>query len=140
MRNYPLIAIRRFCSTCQGGSTAAVDACPAKPGSALPCPLWRLRTGNAEDCRGVSRLKAIGTHCKTCEPDHPAACTAPDCVLYPFRLGSNPRIKAETRDRLREIARDTAAHVRLQRPGSTKTTQGISEPISNSKIDSRAQP
>lgn len=106
----PLEAIRLFCLDCQGGSPKGVVEC-----ADTTCPFFDYRHGIALSSGAHRPLAAIKTFCrKHCLPDAAddiktcggdTAMLGP-CPVFPFRLGMNPNIRPETRERLRQIARE----------------------------------
>ena len=135
-----LESIRKLCLECEGGSPAQVADClhPA-------CPFYAYRFGESLPVGKHRPLKAIRTYCvEKCQ----AGCAGevPDCqgnkaVLgpcpaFPFRMGKNPNITAETREKRKEHAHRLVAKGKIggnmpvklhsmpfQLPESTKTPQ-----------------
>ncbi len=107
-RRSPLVAIRAFCSWCCGGSAPEVRLCPYSNcafhpyrGSIIPA--------------GVSRslVRIIKARCQDCMPEGPAGCEAYQpfaihlpCPCWPFRLGRNPNIGIEQREKLRAMGKE----------------------------------
>ena len=107
-RRTPLAAIHKFCVECQGDQPYSVADCPSSG-----CLFFTFRHGRNEDGDGGSRVKAIGRYCREqCLPaEDPAGCTAgkpyagnQPCACWPYRLGRNPYIGDEQRQKLRERA------------------------------------
>ena len=103
-RQSPLASIRAFCVWCMGGQPSEVVVCPSDN-----CALYLYRIGIIPE--GVSRslTRVIKAKCADCKPEGAADCNAfqayeihPPCPCWPFRMGRNPNISAETRERLRE--------------------------------------
>ena len=141
MRRSPLKAIRVFCVECQGGSFQSVIDCHD-----MRCPLYEYRHGIALEAGLHRPLRAIKMYCfdhcqagmcrnvvENCQGN--MAFVGP-CPLFPFRLGVNPNIGMETREkaRLRELKKVADGSNSLlilpnQRPfdapESTKTRQAI---------------
>ncbi|KAF0231749.1 MAG: hypothetical protein FD177_2720 [Desulfovibrionaceae bacterium] len=102
-RRKPLQAIRAFCLWCSGGSPLEVRLCPANG-----CAFYPYRGGVIAPGASRSLLKAIKTRCLDCKPDGAADCDAfeayethPPCPCWPFRMGRNPNIGAEQREKQR---------------------------------------
>ena len=104
----PLQAIRRRCLDCSGYNQKEVRECyhnkPIPPFD-IACPLHPYRMG-----KGRPKLKVIKAYCIQCQGEHGLSslyvkeCTDKDCSLYPFRLGHNPNISEETKQKRRERA------------------------------------
>jgi len=134
VKRSPLEAIRRFCIECQGDLANAqyVTACRY-----TVCPFHAYRHGTQPDGQPHRPLSAIKAYCfdnclpgasreaiADCQGDK--AFTGP-CPVFPFRLGVNPNISAETREKLRQIALKNnsilLAHGVSRAKTATKTTQ-----------------
>ena len=101
-------AIRKFCLQCQGGVSANVTecqhtACPFyayRLGVALPAgkhrPLKTIRAYCVEECQAGNQGQVEG-----CQGDTSAA---GPCPAFPFRMGWNPNITKEQREKLRTAA------------------------------------
>ena len=101
----PLKAIRKQCVSCMGGQLRLVADCPGRD-----CPLYPYRMGRLDGADGHT-LRAIRQYCLGCAGSSQAVrdCygdTAVDgpCPLYRFRLGKNPNISKETRQKRRMVA------------------------------------
>ena len=105
----PLTAIRVFCVECQGGLTQAVAEC-----ADADCPFHPYRHGSALEKGRHSPVKACRAYCTAyCLPEANAeeirncggdtALLGP-CPVFPFRMGTNPNISAETREKRRQTA------------------------------------
>lgn len=74
-------------------------------------------------------VKAIRAFCISCCGDQPSevkTCTAPNCMLYPFRLGKNPfRSKREFTDEERAAAAERMKIAREKK--NNKNVGGSSE-------------
>ena len=137
----PLKAIRAFCVECQGDSFQAVAECRD-----LACPFYAYRNGTPPDGQPHKPLVAIKTYCSIyCLPDggRDAVLTcqgdkayAGPCPVFPFRLGVNPNISAETREKARQAALKRAVkgqfgfskstvHVPSEAPESTEMGRAI---------------
>ena len=107
-RRSPLKTIRMFCLECQGSSSIAVKECRD-----TTCPFQPHRYGTLPKVKGHQPMKAIRNYCLAycqfgsrkevinCEGDN--AMSGP-CPLFPFRLGVNPNITPETREKRRQAA------------------------------------
>lgn len=138
-RRSPLQAIRAFCLECEG-SFDNVKNC-LYPG----CPFYAYRHGTRPEGQPHQPLKTIKTYCfeecqcgsssyevLTCQGD--LAAIGP-CPVFPFRMGKNPNISVETREKLRQIAllrdplglqdKTSQAHARFGALQSTKTGRAI---------------
>lgn len=67
----------------------------------------------------LTPIKAIRKHCVECmgfSPYEVKGCTAINCALYPYRLGTRPDIKKDkaNSDLLKEIAGDLALGLNVQ--------------------------
>ena len=104
----PLQAIRRRCLDCCGYVKKEVKECDASktiPPFDIPCPLFHYRMGT-----GKPKLKEIRAYCLQCQGGHGTSteyvreCTDTLCSLYPFRMGHNPNITEETKEKRRQCA------------------------------------
>lgn len=102
-RRKPLNAIRAFCLWCSGGSALEVRLCPG-----VACVFYAYRMGAIPEGASRSMIRAIKARCLDCKPDGAADCDAsqayeihPPCPCWPYRLGRNPNIGAEQREKLR---------------------------------------
>ena len=106
-RRSPLKAVRTFCVECQGDSFPAVTECRD-----LACPFYAYRHGTPPEGQPHKPLRGIKTYCSNfCLPDGgrdavlacqgDKALSGP-CPVFPFRLGVNPNISAETREKARQ--------------------------------------
>ena len=105
MRLTPLRAIRKQCVQCMGGSPRLVADCPGRD-----CPLYPYRMGRLDGADGHT-LRAIRQYCLGCAGSSQAVrdCYGDTAVdgpypLYRFRLGKNPNISKETRQKRRMVA------------------------------------
>ena len=128
MIKYPkrtaLEAIRFFCVECQGGSFQGVTECHD-----LACAFFPYRHGEYIGSGQHKPTGAIKAYCQACCEDvkgcgGDTAVLGP-CPVFPFRLGVNPNITAETRERMRQSAIKNNPLGLIQRPfdapGSTKS-------------------
>lgn len=105
----PIEAIRAFCVQCQGSSYEAVINC-----NDLDCVFYAYRRGKTSEHENTQPVKAIRKYChvicqcgagsdevKNCQGDK--AALGP-CPVFPFRMGRNPNIKPETREKRRQTA------------------------------------
>ncbi len=87
----PQGAIRKKCLSCCCSQSIEVRLC-----SIGNCPLFDFRFGRNEGSSTTS-LKAIKNHCLDCgEPTTQAVSKCDckkECVLWPYRLGHNPKRK-----------------------------------------------
>lgn len=99
----PLQSLRSYCLWCCGESAKEVRLCPSPK-----CVLYPYRLGTIP--KGASRqlTKVIKSRCREC-CERPKDCDAgkpymmhPPCHLWPFRMGRNPNVSEETRQKLRE--------------------------------------
>ncbi len=94
-------AIRRFCRSCQGDSSAAVQSCPD-----THCALHPVRLCTLTPLPPESRpLRAIRCYCMVCAGGKEAVrqCTAKEsCVLWSFRFGVLPATFKKVVARLRK--------------------------------------
>jgi len=99
----PLQAIRKNCLWCSLGSSREVDLCRAES-----CPVHAYRSGHRPKIVKPSPLRTIRARCLDCVQSNPEVrdCGTTTCSLHPFRMGKNPNITEETRERLRQIAKD----------------------------------
>jgi hypothetical protein len=108
----PLEAIRVFCIECQGGSFQGVIEC-----ADTACAFYPYRHGTALEKGRHSPVKACKAYCsenclagagyeavKDCGGD--TALLGP-CPVFPFRMGTNPNISAESRAKARQRALET---------------------------------
>ena len=103
-RRSPLKAIRAFCVWCCGGSAPEVQLCPS-----ASCAFYPYRMGTIPPGASRGLMKAFKARCLECAADHdPANCDAfqkyeihPPCPVWPYRLGKNPNIGMEQREKLR---------------------------------------
>lgn len=102
-RRKPLNAIRAFCLWCSGGSALEVRLCPG-----VACVFYAYRMGAIPEGASRSMIRAIKARCLDCKPDGAADCDAsqayeihPPCPCWPYRMGRNPNIGAEQREKLR---------------------------------------
>ena len=103
----PLKAIRAFCVECQGDSFQAVSECKD-----TACPFYAYRSGDALPAGQHKPMSAIKAYCfGNCLPgasrEAIADCQgnkayAGPCPVFPFRLGKNPNISEETREKARQ--------------------------------------
>ncbi len=107
-RQTPLEAIRAYCVWCCGGSAYEVSLCPSGPESKHPCAFWVYRRGIIPPGANRGLMGIIKAKCADCMPDGPAACDAfqtyeihPACPCWPYRMGRNPNIGTEQREKLR---------------------------------------
>ena len=103
-----LEAIRKFCLQCQGGVSANVTECQY-----TACPFYAYRMGVALPAGKHRPLKTIRTYCveecqagnqgqvDDCQGDTAAAGS---CPVFLFRMGRNPNITKEHREKLRTAA------------------------------------
>ena len=141
MKRSPLAAIRRFCIQCQGDSFLAVTEC-----NDTTCPFHEYRHGVALEKGRHSPTKACRSFCheqcqagagteevRTCGGD--TAFLGP-CPVFPFRMGTNPNISRETREKarqreLKKLAEGTnslakvPAHTPFDAPESTETGRAM---------------
>jgi len=106
----PLQAIRKQCLSCMGGSYKFVEECQNQD-----CSLFPYRLGRIEPGTDRRTLKAIHNYCldclgsakevKECQGNEPYLDNEP-CFLWLFRLGTNPNISKETREKRRAIAQN----------------------------------
>lgn len=103
-RQSPLASIRAFCVWCCGGSSPEVVACPS-----TKCAFHPYRMGSIPPGASRSLVRIIKARCADCKPEGAAECDAhqpyalhPPCPAWPFRLGGNPNIGPEQREKLRE--------------------------------------
>jgi hypothetical protein len=103
----PLQAVRKFCVECCGGSKPDVKTCrgdrPIMGGDYPNCPLFPHRGG-----RKRISVKTIRKHCIICTNNsHDAIreCPSTKCPLYPFRMGTNPNYKEETKKLKSKLAK-----------------------------------
>lgn len=104
----PLQAIRRRCLDCSAYVPSEVKKCEHDK-AILPfdiaCPLHPYRMG-----KGRPKLKEIRSYCLQCQGGHESSalyvreCTDKQCSLYPFRMGHNPNISEETKEKRRNAA------------------------------------
>jgi len=99
----PLQAIRAFCLWC-GGSALDVRMCPG-----IACAFYAYRMGAIPEGASRSLIKAIKGRCLDCKPDGAADCDAFEayethspCPCWPFRMGRNPNIGQDVREKRRE--------------------------------------
>lgn len=135
----PLKAIRTFCIECQGESFQAVTECtdtacafyPYRHGAALEkgrhSPVRACRAYCSDNCLAGAGHEAV----KDCGGD--TALLGP-CPVFPFRMGTNPNVTAETRAKarqrvleadplgLRNAARKQS-HALFQAPESTESAR-----------------
>lgn len=108
----PVIAIRKYCLWCMGGSRKFVRECDTSD-----CPLHPFRMGKNPTGKG-SRLKAIRKRCLDCVggsysevrkcnsyPGNPDGIE--ECPLWLFRFGKNPRLKGKRKSNLKNFKRIT---------------------------------
>ena len=102
-RRGPLAAIRAFCMWCCGGQWSEVAACQS-----VNCHFLQYRRGVIPPGAGRSLVRIIKGRCLDCMPDGPANCDAfqayeihPPCPCWPFRMGRNPNIGKEQREKHR---------------------------------------
>ena len=73
-------------------------------------------------------VKAIRAFCVDCcggSSMMVKGCSAPDCALYPFRLGKNPYRKSrELTEEERQVLRDRLKKVRKSPSNSSENTEG----------------
>ncbi len=103
-RRTPLQAIATFCRECNGG--------PAKDCKTTDCIFHPYRQGTIPEGASRQLVKVIRQYCQGCLPmESPAGCTAcveyrglAPCPCWPFRLGRNPYVGPEQREKLRRQA------------------------------------
>ena len=86
-----LQSIRKFCLDCMGGSSDTVKDCPSRN-----CKFYPYRFGKTTAIRpGYSPLKAIRLYCLECvgNSDEVKKCSMPECPVYYYRQGHNPKLK-----------------------------------------------
>jgi len=113
MRRSALKSIRAFCIECQGDSFQGVAECvdlacafyPFRygvlPRTGQRKPLAAIKAYCFENCQGGSSRAEV----ENCQGD--TAVLGP-CPVYPFRLGVNPNISEETREKRRLEAQKRA--------------------------------
>lgn len=103
----PLEAIRKFCVICVG-SPYDVESCGGDKfqnggsDSKGVCHFYKYRMGS-----GRPSVKLIRKTCLWCmgdSQDFVRDCWTPDCALHPYRMGTNPNITEETREKRRQKA------------------------------------
>ena len=104
----PLKTIRVFCLQCQSDSQGVSECADTA------CPFHDYRHGKRLNSGEHRPLKACREYCtKYCLPEATAkeihACGGDTallgpCPVFPFRLGTNPNISAETRAKRRQVA------------------------------------
>lgn len=105
----PLTAIRAFCMACQGDYAPAVadcldTACPFHPyrhGTPLAKGQHRPTSTIRRYCLEYCQAGAGPEEVRTCAGD--TALLGP-CQVFPFRFGTNPNIRPETRAKHRKAA------------------------------------
>lgn len=96
----PVLAIRRFCLECQGGSSRAVRTC-----TDTRCPLWDWRCAAQEATdEKVSHLalRAIRRQCMGCAGERAEVrrCAGrEECALWRYRFGVFPQTYKNVRRR-----------------------------------------
>jgi len=102
----PLMAIRRFCLECQGGSPKSVRICPD-----AACPLWTWRLAalpgegpQEEDKTSILRaaFRAVRRQCLACAGHRRdvRTCSAREgCSLWSCRFGVHPKTYKAVRRR-----------------------------------------
>ena len=103
-RQSPLTSIRAFCVWRCGGSSSEVIACQS-----TTCAFHAYRMGIIPPGASRSLVRIIKIRCSDCKPEGAADCDAfqayqlhPPCPCWPFRMGRNPNIGLEQREKLRE--------------------------------------
>jgi hypothetical protein len=95
----PMLAVRHKCLDCCCELTEEVKLCPAEG-----CSLWPFRFGTyPTDHQGPKTvLRPIREKCRDCmpEPFKPGHAPVKDCErkccpIYPYRLGTNPKLKGK---------------------------------------------
>ena len=122
-RRSPLEAIRAFCLCCCGESKHDVRLCPS-----TGCAFHAYRAGIIPPGAARSLLKIVKARCLDCMPDGAAKCDAfqacdihPPCPCWPFRLGRNPNIGPEVREKRREFGK-REMNFAVPRPDSGRQT------------------
>ncbi|MDR1241799.1 MAG: hypothetical protein LBM00_03285 [Deltaproteobacteria bacterium] len=141
-RRSPLQAIRVFCVECQGDSFQGVSEC-----ADTACPFHPYRHGTALSKGGHRPIGTIKRYCheycqggvivgsyevKDCGGDK--AALGP-CPVFPFRLGMNPNISEETREKHRQrvlhldplglnLSQNSLNHTPFDAPESTERGAG----------------
>lgn len=89
----PQSAVRAFCHSCVGSGqaipTCGGDKMIRQGDKDNVCFLYPYRLG-----KGRVKLKAIKLHCRECwggKYQDVLECNKPDCALYDYRLGRNPK-------------------------------------------------
>lgn len=102
----PIKSIRDYCLSCCGDSSHEVRLC-----ACAKCSLYPYRLGKRPDkdtaYEGtvLTPIRAIRARCLDCSgfiPSEVRHCFLPGCVLHPYRMGKNPNISAETREKARQ--------------------------------------
>lgn len=156
-RRTPLQAIRAKCLWCAGNSANEVRLCPVEG-----CALHEYRAGHRPETATLTPIKAIKAKCRDCYglswadvQDCPGLGLADGpCPLHAYRLGKNPNISTETREAMRQRAKDTRLAEKRRRsphvgdaeaPGRTfthpedlNTGNAHPHPVSRSRIDETA--
>ncbi|MFA9393305.1 MAG: restriction endonuclease [Halodesulfovibrio sp.] len=97
----PQKAIRRFCLTCQGGSSKRVEGC--KDGT---CLFFNHRLGNGPETPQRSTVQQIRQYCLMCSDNNRnevRSCSArEDCDLWSFRFGCTPKTWTRVKRRVNQ--------------------------------------
>lgn len=102
----PIKTIRAYCLSCCGDSSREASLC-----ACVKCSLYPYRLGKrpAKDAvyegPALTPIKAIRARCLDCSGGsaHDVKnCFLAGCALQPYRLGKNPNISAESREKARQ--------------------------------------
>ena len=121
--NTPLQSIRKYCLWCCNDQASEVRLCQSPQ-----CGLYPYRLGRMPGLPGQSCLKAIRARCLDCccWNDAEVRRCKTDCVLNPYRMGTNPNYSEETREKHRQAAKNrlSFAGTPVHRAISTRTATG----------------
>lgn len=95
------------------------------------CPSWVLRSGRRvtdENGKGISPLRTIRKHCLDCccnGSEEVANCLDPECELYRFRFGKDPRFTGKVNPGIIAMMKSRGLKPRSAMDLDDETSEGV---------------